>query len=60
MYLLELAKERGYYFLNIAEALMNTEGYFDTRYSSDDGLHWNDAGRDVYINYVLRHPIPGY
>ena len=60
MYLLELAKERGYYFLNIAEALMNAEGYFDTRYSSDDGLHWNDAGRDVYINYVLRHPIPGY
>jgi lysophospholipase L1-like esterase len=59
MYLLEMAKKRGFYYLNVAEALMDSSGNLDSRYTGGDGLHWSDLGRSVYIDYVLKHAIPG-
>lgn len=59
MYLLELAKERGYYFLNVAEALMDKKGILRSDYASNDGLHWTDTARRAFADYVLSHPIPG-
>lgn len=59
MYLLELAKERGYYYLNVAEVLMDEVGNLKASYTSD-GIHWSNSARDAYEAYVLSHPIPGY
>ncbi|MDD4126040.1 MAG: SGNH/GDSL hydrolase family protein [Eubacteriales bacterium] len=60
MYLLEMAKARGFYYLNVAEALMDSSGYLEQRYSVGDGIHWSDLARSVYVDYVLKHAIPGY
>jgi hypothetical protein len=60
MKLLEMAKARGFYFLNVAEAMTDSSGNLDSRYAAPgDGLHWSALGRTVYINYVLTHHIPG-
>lgn len=59
MYLLELAKERGYYYLNVAEVLMDETGNLRDSYTND-GIHWSNSARDAYAAYVLSHPIPGY
>ncbi|GEM_PF-1436830 len=62
MMLLELAKKRGYYFLNAAEVMKDAAGNLDRTYAASDidGIHWSVAGRDLYIKYILEHPIPGY
>ncbi len=62
MMLLELAKKRGYYYLNAAEVLKDSSGALNRAYaaSDQDGIHWSAAGRDIYIKYILEHPIPGY
>ena len=59
MYLLQLAKERGYYFLNVAETLLDESGNLRDSYTSD-GIHWTNSARDAYAAYVLSHPVPGY
>ncbi len=58
MYLLEMAKERGFYYLNVAEDLMDPFGNLESRYNTGDGIHWSDTGRALYINYVLTHSLP--
>lgn len=60
MYLLEFAKERGFYYLNVAEALLDSSGNLDHSFSAGDGIHWSDRARAVYVDYALRHPIPGF
>lgn len=60
MYLLEMAKSRGFYFLNVAEALMDSKGFLITSYDAGDGIHWTDAARSAYVDYVLKHPVPGF
>ncbi len=67
MMLLELAKARGYYFLNVAEDLQSQKtsgneiaGHLKYDYTIGDGYHWSDAARSAYINYVLTHPVPGF
>mgnify|MGYP001025197573 FL=1 len=60
MLLLELAKDNGCYFMNVAESMTDEEGYLLSSYDGGDGLHWSMAGRSNYVEYVLEHPIPGY
>jgi len=62
MMLLELAKKRGYYYLNAAEVMKDAAGNLNRTYAASDidGIHWSAAGRDIYIKYILEHPIPGY
>ncbi len=62
MMLLELAKERGYYYLNSAEVFKDAAGNLDRLYAASDidGIHWSQTGRKLYVQYILEHPIPGY
>lgn len=62
MMLLEIAKKRGYYYLNAAEVMKDAAGNLNRTYAASDidGIHWSAAGRDIYIKYILEHPIPGY
>lgn len=60
MLLLELAKDNGCYFMNVAESMTDSSGYLLGSYDAGDGLHWSMAGRSNYVDYVLEHPIPGY
>ncbi len=60
MLLLEMADSNGCYFLNLAEDLKDSAGNLKSIYSSGDGIHWSTAARQLYVNYVLEHPIPGF
>ena len=59
MYLLELAYNRGFYFLNSAEAFRASDGSMNKDLCRDDGIHWNKEGQKVYVEYLETHPIPG-
>ncbi|MBQ7647224.1 MAG: hypothetical protein IJS94_08150 [Clostridia bacterium] len=59
MYLLELAYNRGFYFLNSAEAFRDSDGSMKKDLCRDDGIHWSKEGQKVYVEYLESHPIPG-
>lgn len=59
MYLLELAYNRGFYYLNSAEAFRDTDGSMKKELCRGDGIHWNKDGQKVYMDYLESHPVPG-
>lgn len=55
--LLDLAEEKGAYFLNTAEVMKNAENALDAAYDSGDGLHFSTEAGEVILEYILTHPV---
>lgn len=56
--LLVLAYSKDAHFLNSAPELKDADGYLKIELcSSDDGVHINEAGYNIWINYLKTHPL---
>ena len=56
--LLIMAYSEDVHFLNSAPLLKGDDGYLKPKYcSSDDGIHINQSGYDVWINFMRTHPL---
>lgn len=56
--LADLAQKRGWYFVNVAEVMLDGKGYLNKDYCSDPeamGLHFTTSGCKVWIDYLLTH-----
>lgn len=52
----KMAVERGFYFVNVQEALADNDGYLRGDYvGTYDGVHMNPAGYAEWADYLLRH-----
>ncbi len=58
MMLLEMAYERGMYYLNFGQATRDDNGNFREELCSDDGIHWQKACKQLYLEYIRTHAIP--
>lgn len=53
-----LCQERGWYFVNVAEVMFDSTGYFNKSYCSDPngmGMHFNYTGCKVWVDYLYTH-----
>lgn len=57
MMLLELAHSRGHYYLNFAEVTRDETGNFSQDLCAGDGIHWKNACKTLFIDYVKTHAI---
>ncbi|MCD8048684.1 MAG: GDSL-type esterase/lipase family protein [Clostridia bacterium] len=56
--MMELAAENGWYYINVAEAVSDENGYLISSYCSDAnnmGLHFNSKGVAAWVNYLKTH-----
>ena len=53
--LLQAANDANVYFVDTNTALKNNAGQLDWVYCIEDGIHLNEAGSEVLLNYVLSH-----
>ena len=55
--MLQVCMERKWYFVNVAEALSDENGFLRDDYSGDRamGIHLNYNGAEVWTNYLLTH-----
>ncbi len=56
--MLKICGERGWYFVNVAEGVSDSEGYLNAAYCSDGkamGMHFNAAGVKTWIEYLKNH-----
>lgn len=53
----ETCQEKGWYFINVAEAVTDENGYLRDDLSGDKamGIHFNFTGTAVWAEYLLRH-----
>lgn len=58
-FLLELAEEKGVYYLDSNEVLKDDYNMMKDEYNSGDGLHYNEAGYEEAVSYLLSHTVPG-
>ena len=58
-FLLETAKEKHIYYLDIAEILKGTDGQVRDEYNGGDGLHYSGKGCEAIFKYIVEHPVPG-
>lgn len=57
MLLLEMAHERGYYYLNFAEVTRKENGNVKDDLVIVDGIHWQNKCKDLYLEYIRTHAI---
>ena len=58
--LLEMCKENGWYFLDVASVMYDDAGYLKDSYCSDlssMGMHFTNEGCDAWVNYLKTHAI---
>ena len=56
--LAQLCSENGYYFLDYSEAFKNSEtGYMQKSCVADDGVHLNDKGYRLLLEYINDHQL---
>lgn len=53
--LLELANEKGYYYIDVHSALAGPDGALPVEDAADDGMHFNKTTYDVMLKYILSH-----
>ena len=56
--LLDLCKSRGFYFVDVASVMYDSDGYLRREYCSDPdemGIHFTNAGCAVWADYLLTH-----
>lgn len=58
-FLLDTAKEKHIFFLNITEILKGSDGQVKREYDGGDGLHYSGSGCEAIYNYIVEHPVPG-
>ncbi|WP_176764403.1 GDSL-type esterase/lipase family protein [Butyrivibrio sp. INlla18] len=58
-FLLEIAKEKHIFYLNISEVLKGSDGQVKSEYNGGDGLHYSGKGCEAIFNYIVEHPVPG-
>ncbi len=58
-FLLETAKEKQIYYLDIAEILKGSDGQVKSEYNGGDGLHYSGKGCEAIFKYIVEHPVPG-
>ncbi len=58
-FLLETAKEKHIFYLDIAEILKGTDGQVKPEYNGGDGLHYSGKGCEAIFRYIVEHPVPG-
>lgn len=58
-FLLELAEEKGIYYLDSNKVLKDDYNAMKDEYNSGDGLHYNEAGYEAVFSYLLSHTVPG-
>ncbi len=57
-FLLETAKEKHIFYLNIAEILKGSDGQVKSEYNGGDGLHYSGKGCEAIFRYIVEHPVP--
>jgi len=55
--LLELALEKGIYFLDLCEALSDEDGNLASKYAASDGMHMTYAGYQAWFDCIVGHAI---
>ncbi|MCR5746461.1 MAG: hypothetical protein K6G03_02025 [Lachnospiraceae bacterium] len=58
-FLLETAKEKHIFYLDITEVLKGDDGQVKSEYNGGDGLHYSGSGCEAIFNYIVEHPVPG-
>ena len=58
-FLLETAKEKHIFYLNISEVLTGDDGQVKPEYNGGDGLHYSSSGCQAIFDYIVSHPVPG-
>ena len=58
-FLLDMAKEKHIFYLDIAEILKGSNGQVKPEYDAGDGLHYSGSGCEAIFNYIVEHPVPG-
>ena len=58
-FLLETARDRHIFYLDIAEVLKGSDGQVKSEYNGGDGLHYSNSGCEAIFNYIFEHPVPG-
>lgn len=57
----KLAEEKGVYYLDIREALVDDNGYLSSEYSGGDGVHFKKNGHEAMYQYYKTHvPVKYY
>ncbi len=57
-FLLETAKEKHIFYLDIAEILKGSDGQVKSEYNGGDGLHYSGKGCEAILRYIVEHPVP--
>lgn len=57
-FLLETAKEKHIFYLDIAEILKGPDGQVKSEYNGGDGLHYSGKGCEALFRYIVEHPVP--
>ncbi len=57
-FLLETAKEKHLFYLDIAEILKGSDGQVKSEYNGGDGLHYSGKGCEAIFRYIVEHPVP--
>ena len=58
-FLLDTAKEKHIFYLDITEILKGDNGQVKSEYDAGDGLHYSGSGCEAIFNYIVEHPVPG-
>ena len=58
-FLLDTAKEKHIFYLDITEILKGDNGQVKAEYDAGDGLHYSGSGCEAIFNYIVEHPVPG-
>lgn len=53
--LLKFANNRSLYYLDLNTALKGADGRLDTEYAEADGIHFQKATYEIFIDYILTH-----
>ncbi len=58
-FLLNTAKEKHIFYLDISEVLTGSDGQVRPEYNGGDGLHYSGSGCQAIFDYIVSHPVPG-
>jgi hypothetical protein len=57
--LLDVAIQKGVYFLDVHSALLGDDGYLMGDIAAPDGIHLKPSGYQIWYDYILSHAIKG-
>lgn len=58
-FLLNTAKDKHLFYLDISEILTGSDGQVKSEYNGGDGLHYSSSGCKAIFDYIVEHPVPG-